>query len=213
MGLSENTILIFFSDNGGHGTFTCQQPLRGGKGMYYEGGIREPMFVYWPGTVEAGSSCDVPVISTDFYPTFLKIAGIKAPKGYPLDGINILPLMKGKTKLKRESLFWHFPGYLESYKGMTSESRDINFRTRPVSVIRKGDWKLLMFHEEWMLDGGRKNINMNNAVELYNLKDDIGEANNLVKSETTKRDELLNELIAWQYETRAPIPTEPNLPR
>jgi arylsulfatase A-like enzyme len=95
LGLSKNTVLIFFSDNGGHGTYTCQKPLRGGKGMFYEGGIREPMFVYWPGTVKEGTECDVPVISTDFYPTLLDIAGIKRPGDYILDGLSILPLLKG----------------------------------------------------------------------------------------------------------------------
>jgi arylsulfatase A-like enzyme len=208
--LEDNTLLIFFSDNGGHGTYTCQKPLRGGKGMYYEGGIRVPMFVYWPGKVKPESMCEEPVIGTDFYPTFLQLAGISNPQNYDLDGTSLLPLLKGEKGLNRESLFWHFPCYLQAYKGMTDESRDPLFRTRPVSVIRKGDWKLLMFHEEWALDGGSKNVDGNNSVELYNLKDDIAEQNNLAQINPGKRDELLKDLMDWQKSIKAPIPTNPN---
>ncbi len=185
--------------------FTCQKPLRGGKGMYYEGGIRVPMFVHWPGFVKAGSVCDAPVISTDFYPTFLNLAGIEVADNYILDGSSIVPLIKGKKQSDNRALFWHFPAYLQAYKGMTDESRDPLFRTRPVSVIRKGDWKLLLFHEEWVLDGGRDQLDVNNSVELYNLKNDIGEKNNLAISNTSKRDELLNELMQWQEDIMAPV--------
>jgi len=208
--LNNNTLLVFFSDNGGHGTYTCQKPLRGGKGMFYEGGIRVPTFVYWPGKVKPGSTCEEPVIGTDFYPTFLQLAGISAPQNYELDGKSILPLLKGRKKLRRESLFWHFPCYLQAYEGMTDESRDPLFRTRPVSVILKRNWKLFMFHEEWVLDGGSKNLDGNNSIELYNLKDDIAEQNNLAQINTRKRDELLKELMDWQKNIKAPLPTDPN---
>jgi len=210
LGLSKNTILIFFSDNGGHGAFTCQKPLRGGKGMYFEGGIRVPMFAYWPDKIKEGTTCYDPVISTDFYTTFLELAGAKRPDNYSLDGESIVPLFNGKKSIKRDALFWHFPAYLQAYDGLKDESRDRIFRTRPVSVIRKGEWKLLMFHEEWVLDGGRENIEMNNSIELYNLRNDIGEKNNLVNTKTKKRDELLDKLINWQNEINAPIPTRPN---
>ena len=210
LGLAENTLVIFFSDNGGHGTYTCQKPLRGGKGMFYEGGIREPMFAYWPGKVKPGSICEVPVIGTDFYPTFLELAGVEFPQDYYLDGTSIVPLLKGEKSINRETIFWHFPAYLESYEGLKNESRDSTFRTRPVSVIRKGNWKLLQFHEEWVLSGGREHILENNAIELYNLAEDLGEANNLAGVEIQKRDELLNDLIRWQQETNAPVPLEIN---
>jgi len=210
LGLSENTIVIFFSDNGGHGTFTCQKPLRGGKGMYYEGGIREPMFVYWPGKIKAETTCDEAIISTDFYTTFLDLAGAEKPADYLLDGKSIVQLLEGKTTLNREAIYWHFPAYLEAYKGLTEDSRDPTFRTRPVSVIRKGDWKLLQFHEEWSLDGGFENIQNNNAVELYNIKEDIGETKNLSNVEVEKRNELLHDLLSWQKETGAPVPTKSN---
>lgn len=210
LGVSDNTMFVFFSDNGGHGTYTCQKPLRGGKGMYYEGGIRVPMFVYWPGRVKPGTVCDVPVIGTDFYPTFLDAAGIQKPENYILDGTSILPLMDGETTIGREKLFWHFPAYLEAYSGLMEDSRDTIFRTRPVSVIRKGDWKLLLFYEEWVLDGGRDNITRNNSVELYNLKTDLGETNNLCNTEVGKRDELLDDLLDWIKETDAPVPSMPS---
>ena len=210
LGLSKNTILIFFSDNGGHGTYTCQKPLRGGKGMFYEGGIRVPMFAYWPEKIKSGTSCDDPVISTDFYTTFLDLAGAKSPENYPLDGASIVPLFKGSKSINRDAIYWHFPAYLNSYKGLQKDSRDTIFRTRPVSVVRKGDWKLLMFHEEWVLDGGREKMDTNNAIELYNLTNDIGEEHNLAQTETKKRDELLDQLIDWQNEINAPIPSKPN---
>lgn len=207
LGMSENTILVFFSDNGGHGTYTCQKPLRGGKGMFYEGGIRVPMFVYWPGTVRPGITCTVPVISTDFYPTFLDIAGLENSDDYLLDGKSILPLLKGKTSIERNTLFWHFPAYLEPYSGLMEDARDTLFRTRPVSVIRKGDWKLLMFHEEWILDGGREKVGNNNSVELYNLESDPGETDNQCNKEPAIRDELLDDLLKWIDETGAPVPS------
>jgi arylsulfatase A-like enzyme len=211
LGLNENTILIFFSDNGGHGAYTCQKPLRGGKGMFYEGGIRVPMFAYWPGKIKENTTCNIPVIGIDFYTSFLELAGANHPDNYPLDGKSIVPLLKGKKSISRDALFWHFPAYLQAYNGLQDESRDSTFRTRPVSVIRKGNWKLLMFHEEWVLDGGEEKITTNNAIELYNLKNDIGEKNNLANTETNKRDELLGQLLNWQNDIKAPIPAQANL--
>lgn len=210
LGLSENTVLIFFSDNGGHGTYTCQEPLRGGKGMFYEGGIRVPMFAYWPEKIEGGTTCNDPVISTDFYTTFLELAGTESPDNYPLDGESMAPLFAGDKSINRDAVYWHFPAYLESYEGLRQDSRDTTFRSRPVSVIRKDDWKLLMFHEEWVLDGGREKMKTNNAIELYNLANDIGEKHNLVKTETKKRNELLNQLLDWMTEINAPISSVAN---
>ena len=125
-------------------------------------------------------------------------------------GTSLLPLLEGEDELDREAIFWHFPAYLESYKGLRDESRDPVFRTRPVSVIRKGDWKLLLFHEEWVLDEGKANIDTNRSVELYNLRDDPGEARDLSKLEIEKRNELLKELLEWQQSINAPVPDEPN---
>jgi len=205
LGLEKNTLVLFTSDNGG--TAESQEPLRGKKGCYYEGGIREPMIVRWPAVVRAGTTCDVPVINVDFYPTFLAAAGAQPPSGRALDGASLLPLLKGRTALERQAIFWHFPGYLD---GPVPRGRDPVFRTRPVSVIRKGDWKLHLYHEEWQLDGGRERIAANNAVELYNIVDDPGERNNLAQANPAKRDEVLADLLAWISRVPAPLPTQPN---
>jgi arylsulfatase A-like enzyme len=193
LNLEKNTIVVFTSDNGATQQ-SSQEPLRGSKGGYYEGGIREPLIVRWPGVTKPGSVCATPVINVDFYPTFLEAAGAKPPK--PLDGESLVPLLKGGSTLKRPALFWHFPGYLND---PVIRGRDTDFRTRPISVIRKGDWKLHLYHEEWVLDGGK------NALELYNLKDDIGERVNLADTNPSKRDELLKDLLAWVKSTNAPL--------
>jgi len=210
LGLEENTLVVFTSDNGGTGR-TSQEPLRGSKGCYYEGGIREPFIVRWPGVTKAGSRCDVPVINLDLFPTFLAAAGVPIPEGKQLDGESLLPLLKGEGALTRQAIFWHFPGYLD---GPVPRGRELDkrtgFRTRPVSVIHKGDWKLHLYHEEWQLDGGREKLATNNAVELYNLADDIGERNNLAGTNPAKRDELLDDLLAWLKATDALLPTKPN---
>ena len=204
LSLEKNTLIIFTSDNGG--THVPQEPLRGKKGSYYEGGIRVPMVAHWPDVVRPGSVCDVPVLNVDFYPTFLDAAGAKAPKS-PLDGASLVPLLRGEMALQRHAIFWHFPGYLN---GPVPRGRDPVFRTRPVSVIRNGDWKLHLYHEQWQLDGGREMLDRNNAAELYNLATDPGERNNLALSQTDKRDELLGELLVWMEHISARLPSEPN---
>lgn len=205
LGLAENTLVVFTSDNGG--THVSQEPLRGKKGCYYEGGIREPMIVRWPGVASAGTTCDVPVINVDFYATFAAVAGAKLPADRLLDGVNLAPLFAGEKRLDRPAIFWHFPGYLD---GPVPRGRDPLFRTRPVSVIRKGDWKLHLYHEEWQLDGGRAKLAENNAVELYHLAADPGEHRNLAASEPQQRDELVDDLLAWIKRVPAPLPSDPN---
>jgi arylsulfatase A-like enzyme len=206
LNLAKNTLVIFTSDNGGTNQ-SPQEPLRGNKGGYYEGGIREPFIAVWPGVIPPGSVCDVPIHNVDLYPTFLDVAGATPSKETPLDGESLLPLLKGGKALQREAIFWHFPGYLDR---PVIRGRDPEFRTRPVSVIRKGDWKLHLYHEEWQLEGGREKLATNNAVELYNLATDIGERTNLANTNTKKRDELLGDLLKWFETTKAPLPTEPN---
>ena len=210
LGLEKNTLVIFTSDNGGYSA-SSQEPLRGNKGCYYEGGVREPFIARWPGVIKPGTTCDVPVISQDLYPTFLAAAGAAVPAGKVLDGENLAPLFEGKNSLQREAIYWQFPGYLDNpvRRGRELDVRT-GFRTRPVGVIRKGDWKLHLFYEEWVLDGGREKLATNHAVELYNLKEDMGERKDLANSNIAKRDELLDELLAWQKSIKAPIPTEPN---
>jgi arylsulfatase A-like enzyme len=206
LGLDENTLVVFMSDNGGTQQ-SSQEPLRGSKGGYYEGGIRVPLIVRWPGVVKAGTRSTVPVHNVDLYPTFLAAAGADLPAGHSLDGESLLPVLNGTGALRREALFWHFPGYLND---AVIRGRDPVFRTRPVSVIRKGDWKLHLYHEEWQLDGSREKIATNRAVELYNIASDIGERRDLAGIERRKRDELLNDLLAWLKATKASLPTERN---
>lgn len=210
LGLEENTLVVFTSDNGGTQQ-SSQEPLRGNKGGYYEGGIREPFIVRWPAVTKPGSTCDVPVINVDLFPTFLAAAGATVPEGKVLDGESLLPLLKGEGELKRKAIFWHFPGYLDNpvIRGRELDVKT-GFRTRPVSVIHKGDWKLHLFLEEWQLDGGREKLATNHAVELYNLKDDMGERTDISTQNTTKRDELLADLLAWHQSIHAIVPTEPN---
>ncbi|MFP6858078.1 MAG: sulfatase [Roseibacillus sp.] len=206
LGLRDNTLVVFTSDNGATRS-SPQEPLRGNKGSYHEGGIREPFIIRWPGVTKPGSKCNVPVINVDLYPTFLDATGSKVAEGKTLDGESLVPLLKGEPALRRKAIFWHFPGYLNT---AVIRGRDPDFRTRPVSVIRKGDWKLYLYHEEWQLDGGAGKLDTNNAVELYNLAADIGEFKDVAASNKSRRDELLGDLRAWFKETRAPLPTEKN---
>lgn len=190
--LTGNTVVVFFSDNGGHGGVTSMAPLRGSKGMLYEGGIREPLVVKWPGKVKPGSRCDVPVIGVDLYPTFLEIAGATKGDGNALDGESLLPLLEQKGGLERQAIFWHFPCYLQAYRSVTGP-----FRTTPAGAVRRGDWKLLEFFED-------------NRLELYNLHEDIGERNNLAGKMTERARKLHQLLRDWRKSVSAPVPTERN---
>ena len=199
-GITDNTLVIFTSDNGGVNVSSLQWPLRGGKGMYYEGGIREPFFIRWPEKIKAGSRCDTPVSNLDFYPTFCDVAGTPAPKGKILDGLSLSPLFEAK-KITDRALYWHFPIYLQAYgkadnSGM-KEAQDTKFRTRPGSAIRHGDWKLIEYFE-------------NGEFELYNLKQDLGEKTNLATKHPEKLQELHTKLKNWRKELKAPVPSKKN---
>lgn len=207
LGLEENTLVVFTSDNGSIPR-SSQEPLRGNKGSFYEGGIRVPFIARWPGHTAAGAVSAVPTINLDLYPTFLAAAGLPAPKDYLLDGESLLPVLDNPTKsLSRAAIFWHFPGYLHS---PVNRGRDQIYRTRPVSVVRQGDWKLHLYHEEWALDGGRSRLDVNRAVELYNLAKDPGERVDVAHTETAKRDELLDVMLSWIDATSAKMAHEPN---
>ena len=198
LGLTENTIVLFSSDNGGIRKFSKQHPWRAGKGSYYEGGIRVPLTVRWPGVVESGSKCSVPVTGLDFFPTFLEAIGAKATQGKVLDGKSLIPLLTQKGKFRKDrSLYWHFPIYLQNYAGEEDQSRDAKFRTRPGSVIRKGKWKL----HEYFEDG---------ALLLYDLEKDPGETTNLADIKHGKLVELKKDLSAWRERVKAPVPTQLN---
>lgn len=198
--LAENTVLIFTSDNGGVGGYTREgimkggkgdttdnAPLRSGKGSLYEGGTRVPFIVRWPGVTKAGSSCDVPTIHVDVLPTLAEIGRAAAPEGQPLDGESLAPLFRDPAAaLKREAIYQHFPGYLGAGEN--------TWRTTPVSLVEVGDWKLMEF-----LEDGR--------LELYNLKDDIGESKNLTATMPEKAAELHAKLKSWREAIHAPMPT------
>jgi len=192
--LSENTVVLFFSDNGGLGGVTSNHPLRGSKGMLYEGGIREPMIVRWPGVTRPGSRCDEPVIGIDYYPTLLEVTGTKPPADYTLDGVSFAPLLRDPSvSLNREAIFWHFPCFLQG----SGDPGGGPFRTTPAGAIRKGDWKLI----EWFETG---------RLELYNLRDDIGESKNLADQHPEKLRDLHGSMRAWRKSVAAPIPATPN---
>ena len=203
LGIADNTIIVFFSDNGGFIGATDMAPLRGYKGTYYEGGIREPFFVKWPGVVKPGTVSEEPIIGVDLYPTFCEMLGVEMPKGQIADGKSIVPLLTGEVEtFGNRPLFWHFPAYLEMGEKVRRgkndiESRDPLFRTRPCGIVRVGDWKLHQYFED-------------NGLELYNLKNDIGETTNLAEKMPKKTKELLSIMEHWRNKTNAPVPTKPN---
>jgi len=195
--LFDNTFIIFTSDNGGYfGKITMQKPLRAGKGSYYEGGIRVPFFFLWKDKISPGKDTQTPISHLDIFPTLMDLVGDHSMEK-ELDGHSLLPLTTKNTSLKERSFFWHFPIYLQGYDIKYNENRDSLFRTRPGSVIRKGDWKLHYYFED-------------KDVEVFNLKEDIGERNNLAEVNKAKKQELLDELNYWWKKTDAPIPTEAN---
>ena len=186
-GQRDSTVVIFTSDNGGlataEGSPTCNAPLSEGKGWMYEGGTREPLIVRWPGVIEPGSLCRVPVSSPDFYPTLLDMAGLDPLPEQHCDGVSLLPLLDGGDNLDREAIFWHYPHY--GNQGGT-----------PGSSIRAGDHKLIEFFD----DG---------HVELYNLREDVGEQMNLAAVEPRLAKGLREMLVRWRERVEAKIP-QPN---
>ena len=196
LGLEENTLVIFTSDNGGIRRISCQDPLRAGKGSYYEGGIRIPLVIKWPGRVQPGAFSEVPVINIDFYPTMMEIIG-REPQNKDLDGVSLWPLLSGSSGVQERPIFFHFPIYLQAYRAGLDDGRDPLFRTRPGSVIRDGEWKLHYYYE----DGG---------VELYNLSQDPGESNDLVNINANKTEQLLSKLKVWLEEENAQVTFDPN---
>lgn len=192
LGLRDNTVVMFFSDNGGYGPATTMKPLRGAKGMLYEGGIRVPLTVRYPGIVQAGSTCDTPVIGVDFFPTIQDITQSQSDGNHELDGESMLPLLTQSGSLKRDSIYWHFPAYLEAYKKSMGP-----WRTTPAGAIRQGDFKLIEYFED-------------HKLELYNLKNDIGETNDLSQSMPDVVSRLHQQLKDWRNDTGAPVPTKRN---
>ncbi|WP_234824060.1 sulfatase [Bremerella cremea] len=186
--LTDNTVVCFFSDNGGLCTVrrpgpTSNLPLRSGKGWLYEGGVRSPLIVRAPGVTKAGSVSDVPVVSTDFFPTMLELAGLPLQPMLHADGQSLVSLLGGAGEQPERALYWHYP----HYHGST---------WKPGASIREGDWKLIEFYEY-------------DEVELYNLADDPGEQNDLSTSQPEKTAQLREKLHTWQKEMHAKMP-QPN---
>ncbi len=185
LNLTENTIVVFTSDNGGvsagDGKATSNLPLRGGKGRQWEGGIREPYYIRWPGVVKSGSRSSVPVIGTDFYPTLLELAGLPLQPKQHVDGISLVPLIRGETT-KRRDLFWHYPHYG-------------NQGGEPSAIILSDDWKLIHYYED-----GRR--------ELYQITEDVGEQHDKADTHPDKVKQLGQRLEAWLAETDAKMPTD-----
>lgn len=175
--LAEQTVVIFFSDNGGVPSRAFNGPFRSGKGFLWEGGIREPLIVKWPGKVEAATQSTVPVTSVDFYPTILEIAGVKETGDHDVDGLSLVPLLEGKEDWSRDAIYWHYPHY--SNAGAT-----------PTAAIRQGNWKLMKFFE----DG---------HVELYNLADDPGETVDMSSTEKERAQGMADKLAAWRRDVGA----------
>lgn len=185
LGLADRTIVFFTGDNGGLLRSTSNAPLRAGKGSAYEGGVRVPLIVKWPGVTAPGGICHEPVITLDFYPTILQMAGTSgdAKHNAKVDGVSIVPLLKDpKAKLRRDAIYWHYPHYHPG--GAT-----------PYGAVRAGDWKLIEFYED-------------DHVELYNLKDDIGEKQDLAAKLPDKTAELRKRLHTWRQTVGAQIPTK-----
>lgn len=187
-GLADNTIIIFTSDNGGLTTLperriapTSVMPLRGGKGWCYEGGIRVPLIIKAPDIAQAGTESAVPVISMDFYPTLLDLAGLASRLEQHQDGKSLRPLLSKDQQWGRETLYWHYP----HYHGST---------WTPGAAIRQGNWKLIQWYDR-------------EKIELYNLKQDIIERNDLSKQHPEKAAELSQQLAAWQAQTGAQFPS------
>ncbi len=193
--LLDRTVIMFIGDNGGlignpRRPVTNNLGLRAGKGSAYEGGVREPFIVHWPGVTRPGSVCREPVISVDFYPTILEIAGAKGDPAHNrgVDGVSLVPLLTGAGKLDREGIYWHYPHYHPG--GAT-----------PYGAVREGDFKLIEFFED-------------NHVELYNLRDDLAEKHNLTEKMPDKAEKLRNKLHQWRRDVGAQMPTpNPNYGR
>ena len=183
--IADKTIVVFFGDNGGLERSAKQTPLRSGKANLYEGGIREPLVVRWSGVVQQGCTCSEPVTSVDFFPTFLEILDLDSKVGKSIDGVSILPLLLQTGALNRQAIYWHYPHYHSSSIG-------------PCGAIRMGDYKLIEWYDETILGPS-------NRFELYNLKQDISEQNNLSKKMPARTRQLREMLANWRKEVGAQI--------
>jgi arylsulfatase A-like enzyme len=198
LGLGGKTLIIFTSDNGGISEVSQLEPLRGEKGSLFEAGVRIPCVMRWTGKIRPGSKCTTPITSVDYLPTFASLAGAALPSSQPVDGTDVSPLLSG-APIPERGIFWHYPMYLEG-QGMEVKLPDgssYSWRGFPSTSMRRGDFKLIEFHED-------------NRAVLFNLKDDPGEQRDLSSSMPDVFAKLRAELDTWQAETKAPIPATPN---
>jgi arylsulfatase A-like enzyme len=197
--LEDNTMVIFTSDNGGLHNIPNNYPLRDIKGSFYEGGIRTPCVIKWPGIIGPGTKTDFPVNGVDFMPTFAEMASVPVPNSQPVDGISILPLlMEEKMEIDHleRTMFFHFPLYLGGFETslpVYGGGEENYWRAVPSTTIIKGDWKLIYYYEY-------------DKYELFNLRNDISEEHDLSSSEPEIASSLLEELDAWTKDVDAPIP-------
>jgi arylsulfatase A len=188
--LDDRTIIIFTSDNGGRVPTTSNRPLRFGKASAYEGGVRVPLIVHWPGKTKPGRESDTPVITMDLFATIVEMAGLSLPEADAkkaaagCDGVSLAPLLRGTGGLKRSELFWHYPHHQHYQLG----------GAMPYGSIRSGDFKLIEFFNDM-------------RVELYDIKNDIGEERDLAKARPKLVEDLRGRLHAWRREVGAQMPT------
>jgi arylsulfatase A len=178
--IADRTIVIFTSDNGGYYQATSQVPLRGAKSEAYEGGIRVPFIVRWPGVAPAASVSATPITSADIFPTCCAAAGVQASSESKIDGLSLLPVLKQTGEFHRDALFWHYPHY--------------NDRTTPHGIVRQGDFKLIEYFE-------------NGRLELYDLKNDLGEKENLAAAQPDRARTMQQLLADWRQKVGAQMPT------
>ena len=180
LGIANDTLLIFTSDNGAFGGVGDNRPLRAEKGYLYEGGIRVPLIVRWPGVARAGTTCDTPTISMDFYSTLLEAAGVGSQKRETNDGTSLIPLLRGES-IERETLYFHYPNYA------------FHKKNRLGSAMRRGRYKLIHFYDQ-------------DECELYDLKADISEQKNIASTDPGRVQEMRNALFHWRASTNAAAP-------
>ena len=198
LGLEKNTIVIFTSDNGGVSDYTSNLPLRAGKGTFYEGGIRTPFCIRWPGIIKAGSVTNIPVNGVDLMPTFAEITTTPLPENQPVDGISLLPMLRGRPLDNKRPVYFHFPLYLGGSKKdkvlPTFDGEKNYWRAVPSSTLISGEWKLIYYDEY-------------DNYELFNIKNDISEQKNLAKEEPEIAAELVKKLNDWREKVNAPVPS------
>lgn len=184
LNIADRTIIIFTADNGGRVPTTSNAPLRAGKGSCYEGGVRVPLIVYWPNITPPGSDCATPVITMDLFPTVLEMTGVAGGDSSSVDGVSLATLLRQSGDLPERPLFWHYPHYQHYQQEGTT----------PYGAIRRGDHRLVEFYDD-------------HRVELYNLRDDIRERNNIAHSTPDRVKSLRDELHAWLRAVDAQMPT------